>query len=61
MQNTTLANPLCEPLTGNLGGLWRYRVENFRIVAKIKDDKYIVLAIHIEHRSKVYKKSNLKY
>jgi mRNA interferase RelE/StbE len=38
-----------------LSGLWRYRVENFRILADIRNDVLIVLIIDIGHRSDVYK------
>ena len=42
------------PLTGDLKGLWRYRVGDYRIVAKIEDDRFIVLVLTVGHRSKVY-------
>jgi len=29
-------------LTGNLKGLWRYRVENYRIIAEINDNEIII-------------------
>ena len=28
-----------EPLKGNLAGLWRYRVGDYRIICEIQDDK----------------------
>lgn len=46
-------------LVGNLGGLWRYRVEDYRIIAKIYDDKYIVLTLTLEHRRQIYKRNDL--
>ncbi len=45
-----------KPLTKNLSGLWRYRVEDYRIICEIQDGKMIVLALRVGHRSKVYKK-----
>ena len=41
-------------LTGDLKGLWRYRVNDFRIVAKIEDDHFLVLVITVGHRREVY-------
>lgn len=45
-------------LTGDLSGLWRYRVQDYRIVCRITDEKLIVLVIHVGHRRQIYK--NLK-
>jgi mRNA interferase RelE/StbE len=44
-----------KPLTGDLKGLWRYRVGDYRIIAEIKDKEFIILVLHIGHRSVVYK------
>ncbi len=33
-----------KPLTNNLSGLWRYRVEDYRIICEIQDGEMIVLA-----------------
>ena len=41
-------------LTGNLAGLWRYRVGDYRIIARIKDREVIISVIDIGHRSNVY-------
>ena len=43
-----------EELKSNLAGLWRYRVEDYRIIAEIQDEKIIVLIVRIGHRSKIY-------
>lgn len=42
-------------LVGNLGGLWRYRVENYRIIAEISDEEIVIFILEVNHRSKVYK------
>jgi mRNA interferase RelE/StbE len=42
------------PLTGDLKGLWRYRVGDYRIVAAIEDDRFIVLIVTVGHRRDVY-------
>lgn len=41
-------------LVGDLGGLWRYRVGDCRIVCRIVDAQVVVLVVRIAHRSTVY-------
>ena len=43
-----------KPLTANRVGQWRYRVGDYRIVAKIEDGQLIILVITIGHRREVY-------
>jgi mRNA interferase RelE/StbE len=43
-----------KPLTADLKGLWRYRVGNYRIVAAIEDDRFVVLIVTVGHRREVY-------
>ena len=42
-------------LTSNLSGLWRYSVDNYRILCRINDDRLIITVIEIGHRSTVYR------
>ncbi len=42
-------------LQGNLRGLWRYRVGNFRIIVEIVDDKVCILVLEVGHRKEIYK------
>lgn len=42
-------------LTGNLAGLWRYRIGDYRLIVSIKDNKFTILAISIGHRRDVYR------
>ena len=42
-------------LTSNLSGLWRYRVGDYRILCRIRDDELIITVIEIAHRSTVYR------
>ena len=42
-------------LTSNLAGLWRYRVGDYRILCRIRDDELIITVIEIAHRSTVYR------
>jgi mRNA interferase RelE/StbE len=41
-------------LTGDLHGLWRYRVGEYRIVCQIQDDVLVVLVVRVGHRKNVY-------
>ena len=45
---------LGEPLQENLSAYWKYRVGDYRLVAEIQDDRFIVLMLVIDHRSRVY-------
>ena len=42
-------------LTGNLNGLYRYRIMDYRLLVKIEDENLIIIALDFEHRSKIYK------
>ena len=42
-------------LSGDRTGLWRYRVGDYRIVAAIEDDRFVVLVVTIGHRREVYR------
>jgi mRNA interferase RelE/StbE len=42
-------------LTGDRKGLWRYRVGDYRIVAAIEDERFVVLVVTIGHRREVYR------
>ncbi len=43
-----------KPLVGNLDGLWRYRVGDFRLVCRIEDYILVVLVVRVAHRREVY-------
>ena len=47
-------------LTGNLKGLWRYRVGSYRIIAEIKNDIFLILIIEISDRKEIYKDKKRK-
>ena len=38
----------------NLKGFWRYRVENYRIIVKIEENKLLILVVQIDKRDKIY-------
>jgi mRNA interferase RelE/StbE len=41
-------------LRGNLAGLWRYRVGDYRILCQIKEGQLLILVISVGHRKNVY-------
>ena len=43
-------------LTANLSGLWRYRIEDYRVICQIQDDTLVVLALKIGHRREIYRR-----
>ncbi|MEL5720980.1 MAG: type II toxin-antitoxin system RelE/ParE family toxin [Treponemataceae bacterium] len=42
-------------LTGNLQGIWRYRVGDYRLFATIEDEKLTIFLFDVGHRREVYK------
>ena len=55
---TNTDNPRAQgkPLTANLKDYWRYRIGNYRLLAEIRDNELVVVAVEIAHRSTVYDK-----
>jgi mRNA interferase RelE/StbE len=51
-----LNNPrdLGKPLSGKKSGLWRYRMDKYRIICDIRDSVMIVLVIQIGKRDRIY-------
>ncbi|HQT32335.1 MAG TPA: type II toxin-antitoxin system RelE/ParE family toxin [Thiobacillus sp.] len=53
--------PLADPrstgkaLVGALGGLWRYRVGDYRVICEIRDGALIALVVQIGNRREVYR------
>lgn len=52
-----LENPrqLGEALTGDKGGLWRYRIGDYRAICSIQDQRLVVLVLTIGHRREIYR------
>jgi mRNA interferase RelE/StbE len=53
----TLADPrqLGSALIGELGGLWRWRIGDYRVIARIADERVTILVVRIAHRRQVYR------
>ena len=43
-------------LTGPLGGLWRYRVGDYRVVCEVRQTARRVLVLRVGHRRRVYRR-----
>ncbi len=41
-------------LQGNLQGLWRYRIGDYRVITQINDKRLIIIALNIGHRKDIY-------
>ena len=46
---------LGKSLRGDLSGLWRYRVGDYRVICELYDEKVSVLVIRIGHLKDVYR------
>jgi mRNA interferase RelE/StbE len=53
----TLENPrnTGKALTGPLGGLWRYRVGDYRVICEIQDNTVCILVVQIGNRREIYR------
>lgn len=48
-------NPfLGKPLVGNLSGLWRLRIDKYRVIYQIKKNELIIYVLDIGHRKNIY-------
>ena len=48
-------NPrLGQPLLGNLSGLWKLRVDKYRIIYEIKSEELIIFILNVGHRKNIY-------
>ena len=42
-------------LTSSLAGLWRYRIEDYRVICLIQDERLVVLTLKVGHRRQIYR------
>lgn len=43
------------PLVGEHTGLWRWRIGDYRVVARIEDERVTILVVRVAHRREVYR------
>lgn len=53
----TLDDPrtLGSALTGDHAGYWRWRVGDYRVVARIEDERVVIIIVRVAHRREVYR------
>jgi len=44
------------PLKGEHEGYWRWRIGDYRVVARIEDERITVLVVRVAHRREVYRR-----
>lgn len=54
LENSENPKAYGKELSGNFTGLYRFRVNSYRIITKIEDDKLIVYALAVGKRSTIY-------
>ena len=42
-------------LVGEHAGYWRWRIGEYRVVARIEDARVLILAVRVAHRREVYR------
>ena len=42
-------------LTANRSGKWRYRIGDYRLICAIEEERLVILALSVGHRSDIYK------
>ena len=41
-------------LQGNLSNIWRYRIGDYRVLAKIQDQILVITVVEVGHRKNIY-------
>lgn len=56
LRERTTENPrnFGKQLSGNMAGLWRYRIEDFRVICRLQDEKLTVVVVAVGHRKEIY-------
>jgi mRNA interferase RelE/StbE len=45
---------LAKPLSGELAGLWRYRVGDYRIIVTLDHGRLVIVGLAMVHRREIY-------
>ena len=53
----TLDDPrtLGSALTGDHAGYWRWRIGDYRVVARVEDERVVIIVVRVAHRREVYR------
>ncbi len=55
LENTDNPRRQGKALAGNLKGLWRYRIGDYRLIVDIMDEELVIVAVDIGHRRDIYR------
>jgi mRNA interferase RelE/StbE len=56
LRKRTKENPrnFGKQLSSDMAGLWRYRIEDFRVICRLQDEKLTVVVVAVGHRKEIY-------
>ena len=43
------------PLKGEHDGFWRWRIGDYRVIARIEEERVLILVVRVAHRREVYR------
>ncbi len=49
------ARKIGDALVGQWSGYWRYRIGDYRVIARIENDRLVVTVVRVAHRREVYR------
>lgn len=50
------ARTVGDPLAGSWSGYWRYRFGDYRIIARIEDERVTIVVVRAAHRREAYRR-----
>ena len=56
LENTEKSKEYGKELTGNFSGLYRFKINNYRLITKIYEKEIIIYALSIGKRDTIYKR-----
>jgi mRNA interferase RelE/StbE len=54
IQNAIDPRAFGKPLRRSKHGLWRYRVQDYRIICRLEDSTLVVIVVAVGHQSAIY-------
>jgi mRNA interferase RelE/StbE len=56
LKERTIENPRLfgRELVGNKAGLWRYRIEDYRLICRLEEHRLVVFILAVGHRKEIY-------
>ena len=42
-------------LSGDKGGLWRYRIGDYRAICKFEEERLVIVVLEVGHRREIYR------